>query len=201
MILYSLYIFTLIQNVTYKSRMKICRHVSVTIFLKIFENFTLRHQTKITDVGSSLCWFQRGWIPLQKWRCFQSGIHAVLLPVVYRSCDIWYLYSDVESLAGCYGLPTDKFSVACWTNWIFMLLSWSHWEQMNQDGRLPSTIFKKIWQLFLLLLGNATSVKYVGDKGQEITVNWVWEVRDICPLPIWLIQDRQLSDNCTCRSP
>jgi len=50
---------------------------------------------------------------------------------------------------------------------------------MNQDGRLPSTIFKKIWQLFLPLVGNGSSVKSVGDKDQEITRNWVWEVREI----------------------
>jgi hypothetical protein len=138
---------------------------------------------------------------LTKWHCFKSSIHAFLLPVVLWSCEIWYFYSDVERFPGCYGVPSDKYSVTFRTNWIFMLLSWSHWEQRNRDGRLPLKIFKKIWQLFVPLQRNATSVRSVDDKGQEITINWIWEAREICPPPIWPIQDRQLSDNCNCRSP
>jgi hypothetical protein len=48
----------------------------------------------------------------------------------------------------------------------------------------PIEGFKKIGGLFVPLLGNATFVRSVDDKGLEITINWVWEVREVCPPPI-----------------
>jgi len=138
---------------------------------------------------------------LTKVALFQGGYPCGSTACSITKLRIWYFYSDVERLPGCYGVPTDKHSKAFRTNWIFMLLKWSHWEQRDQDGRLPEKIFKKFWQLFVPILGNATSVESVDDKGQEITINWIWKVREICPPPIWPIQGRQLSDNYTCKSP
>ena len=71
---------------------------------------TLRHQNKINDFGVSSCWFQKGWIPLQKWQCLKSGIKGVLLP--YPICSITKV-RNLTFLQRCWK-SSGTLRRACW---------------------------------------------------------------------------------------